>query len=123
MVAEIIGFSIGVSVSEVSQWGKWKALHSDQPWLGFWKIGGPQLMANGAIDLFLFGLWGAGLVDECLDLALHQIPFVSLRDIHLTGMLPFSPQVGVVLGLGSDMVADQLAFLFQHFLTKIRGTP
>jgi len=122
-LAEFIGFGIGVTASELSQWGKWKALHTDKPWLDFWKVGGPHLMANAGIDLSAYCLWAMGLMDEGLDLILHWVPFVHVQDIHLTGMLPFSPQVGVILGFGVDMVADQMAFLFKRFIVRQKETP
>lgn len=102
-------FVYGVILGEIYQWGSWKSKHPDQPLFGYWKVGLPHLMTNLFIVVGVAALWK----EELLDKALAMIP--GTGDWANTGV-PFTPPIGLLLGIGSDIGGDSLAYLLRKVI-------
>lgn len=111
----IVAFVIGVVVAEMWQWGAWRVKHSGNGWGGYWRVGIPHLMMNLTGDVLVAALWSAGLLDDWINWAMRPIPGLSAW---ANVGLPYTPQLGLVLGILSDLFSDNLAFVIRKVLSK-----
>src|SRR5262245_54083941 len=81
-----------------------------EKWFGYWTIGLPHLMMNALGDVAVYVLWKLGMLDKAFGL-------VGTGDWANVGV-PFTPEVGILVGAAADMFADQLAFV----LRKVVGS-
>lgn len=107
----IFGFVLGILISELWQWGTWKAKHVEEGWFGYWKLGLPHLMTNALGDIGIAVCWQKEWLDELLALMPGTGDWANVG-------LPYTPQVGFLLGAAADLFSDQLAYL----LTKVVGS-
>jgi hypothetical protein len=103
------GFLIGIIVSNIVQWGTWLSNRKPgQSYLGYWRVGIPHFTMNIWVDVAAYVAWDQGWLVKLEDM----IPGIG----NWMNALPFTPQVGLMLGMGVDLTADKLAFLVRKVL-------
>jgi len=109
------GFLLGIVASNIWQWGFWKTKHQtkEDGWLGYWHMGLPHLMMNIVGDGIALALWRMELLDDIIKI----IPGMETREWVNVG-IPFTPQVGFMLGACVDLFSDQLVFMVGTVLGK-----
>jgi hypothetical protein len=111
MMRPWVGFLIGVIVSNIVQWGTWLSNRKEgQSYFGYWRVGVPHFIMNVWVDVAAYVCWDQGWLVKLEDM----IPGIG----NWVNSLPFTPQVGVMLGMGVDLTADKLAF----FVRKVLGS-
>jgi hypothetical protein len=112
LMIPLIGFFVGVVISELWQWGAWKAKHTSKEfgWFGYWGVGLPHLMMNLGGDATIACLWSSDLLDDVIIWVVSFIPGTS--NVANVG-IPYTPQIGIMLGFASDLFADQGAFVLR----------
>lgn len=115
----LIGFLIGVLSSELSQWGIWITAHPGRPKAGYWQDGLGHLILAWSTCVLVAALWAM----NGLDVLVGFIPDAIAGEWADTG-IPFTPQVGLMLGYGLDFLGDKIAFAVRVRLGKfIPGGP
>ena len=106
-------FIVGVLLSNLFQWGKsvsiQTTLKGKERWLGYWYIGLPHMVANILVDVLACVAWEAGWLDNLLALMPGTGDWANVG-------IPYTPQVGIMLGAGVDIFADQIAFVLRKAL-------
>jgi len=106
-------FIIGVLLSNLWQWAAWVAKNQKATgwnrWLGYWDIGLPHLVMNLTVDALFCVAWWAEWLDDIVALAPGTSGFANVG-------IPYTPQVGIMLGAGADLFADQIAFVLRKVL-------
>ncbi len=110
----LIGFIIGVLSSELSQWGIWITAHPGRPRVGYWQDGLGHLLLAWSTCGIVAALWAS----NGLDYLVGFLPDAISSQWADTG-IPFTPQVGLLLGYGIDFMGDKLAFAIR---VRLGGT-
>jgi len=106
-------FVIGVVLSNLWQWAAWVAKNTKDTgrkrWLGYWHIGLPHLVMNILVDVLVCVAWWAEWLDDAMTLIPGTDGWANVG-------IPYTPQVGLMLGAGADLFADQIAFVLRKVL-------
>lgn len=104
----VLAFLAGVVLSELYQWAAFWRKNADKPALTYWKMGLPHALGNLAGDVIVGVLWSY----EGLDwLVLKAAEFVPGSGEWAASGIPFTPQMGILLGFGVDLFSDNLTYL------------
>lgn len=107
-------FAAGVVLGEVYQWGNWLARNPGKPRTGYFGTGLPHLMMNLLVIVGVDVLWAAGLLDEALNFVIPE----SVSGAWANVGVPYTPQVGLLLGAMADLMGDQIAWLVRIVVGK-----
>lgn len=106
-----VAFVVGVLLSNLFQWGKSVSIQTKLSgrarWLGYWYVGLPHMLTNILVDVLACVAWQAGWLDDVVALIPGGPANVGI---------PYTPQVGIILGAGVDIFADQIAFMLRKAL-------
>lgn len=116
-MAPVLAYGAGVVFSEIYQWGAWKIKNLDKGWFGYWAIGLPHLAMNIGGIVIIGALWQVQLLD---DITSWTVTKMGMSDWANVG-IPFTPQIGLLLGFCADLVSDNLAFLVRKVFSRFSG--
>jgi hypothetical protein len=106
----LLGFLLGVLLSEIYQWGAWIGKNTGQTWRGYWAMGLPHLMTNAAGDVVIAVLWQMQVLDDLVGYVVMLIPGGAG---YANVGIPFTIQVGVMVGFVADLFSDSAAYLLR----------
>lgn len=117
MLGDMVGtphvdFAAGVILGELYQWGRWMTLNPGKPKRGYWDVGIPHLVMNLVAIVGVDVLWSGGMLDKVINAVLPSASWANVG-------IPFTPQVGFMLGAGADIMGDQVAYLARIFIGKV----
>lgn len=101
----LLAFLIGVMISEINQWGMWILGHPGRGKLGYFKDGVPHFMIAWGTCIMGWLFWYM----NALDFLVGYIP-AAITDKWADTGIPYTPQVGLMLGFGFNFAADKFAF-------------
>lgn len=113
----IRAFLLGVIVSELMQWGFWLRKNGGRVPLGYFKAQSATLIANMGINVGVCFLWSFQGLDGFLDWMSTVMPFIGAEQWAESG-IPYTPQVGLMLGCMSDFFGDDIAYNLVEVVRK-----
>ena len=110
-------FVIGVFVSELMQWGFWLRKNPGKSPLGYFRTQVASLIANVGVNVAVCVLWSYDGLDAFLQWVAQMIPYLGAKDWAESGV-PYTPQVGLILGCMSDFFGDDVAYNLVQVIKK-----
>ena len=110
-------FLVGIIISELMQWGFWLRKNQGQPALGYFRAQKATLIANMGVNGGVCYLWSYGALDVVLKWGAAWVPLLGSADWAASG-IPYTPQMGLMLGCLSDFFGDDIAYNLVEVLRK-----
>lgn len=104
----IVAFVLGVLCSEGAQWALWGTGHPGRKAIDYFADGWAHFVLAWSVCTLVGVLWAL----NGLDAILGYLPDALTSSWADTGV-PYTPQVGIVLGFAINAMADKVAFAFR----------
>lgn len=113
----IVAFVLGVLCSEAAQWAIWGTAHKGRRALDYFADGWAHFVIAWSVCTLIGVAWSI----EGLTALMALLPDGFLGEYWKAGV-PYTPQVGLLLGFGINFMADKIAFAFRARLAPAPTT-